>query len=428
MASKIVRVRYQPFSSQEAFHLGDERIKGYMGGWGSGKTFAGAKESLKLSIINKGADGFVCAPTHPMLKRVTWREFVETLPHDLIRREVKGDRYIELVHGGRVYYGSASSPESLEGTNLAWFWLDEGRLAAYEAFKILLGRLRSPKATRLQGIITSTPATGWLYDELGKGKQDRGLYNGRTSDNYHLDPSFLKNLKSTLSEDAYEIYANGNFANLSGGVFKNFSTQENCCPLEYNENYPVDIAIDFGYRHPAVLFVQHIKRCQEHQVEDCIHILDEEMPDDCPTLKLAPIIRQKLRQNRWYGNDCFVDPAGRAKNVQEGLSDTDYLEAAGFICHWTTHPSNTNIPNGIEIIRTKIKNTSGQRALYISDHMLDSKRGIVKSLIESAYPEPHKGNPEEPIKDGKIDHARDALRYYIVNKFPVRDFFSGVIR
>lgn len=429
MSTKTVRIHYSPFPAQVAFHQGTELLKCYSGGWGAGKTYAGAREALKLAVLNEGADGFVGAPTYSMLNRVTLREFLKALPKEIIKREVKGDRYIELVHGGRIWYGSTDRPYTLEGTNLAWFWLDEARFCSRDAFDVLNGRLRSPQATRRQGVLSTTPSYGWLHEEFCSGKANRGLYIGKTTENTVLPEAFIDNLKETLSPQAFKMYALGEFVTLSGGVFEDFTTEDNCEDLAYDPAFPMDIAVDFGYRSSAVLFCQTIPRCGVHQCEQCVHVIAEMMPENTSTLALGQQIHAALLRYGWKGNTCYIDPAGQAKGVQFGISDVNILESQGFSCCWTMAAQDRSIRNGIELMRSKIRSLSGKRSMFFNNSLIGSKRGIVSSLQKTVYPEKTTvgKNPDEPVKDGVYDHARDALRYYLVNKFPVSSYLQGIM-
>lgn len=429
MSSKLVRIEYEPFESQSKFHKGLEMAKCFAGGWGSGKTLAGAMESLKLCVLNSGADGFIGAPTWNMLHRVTLRTFLQFLPKELIARESKGFRFIELVNGSTIWYGSTDRPYTLEGSNFAWGWLDEARFADRAAFEILMGRLRHPNPRRLQFIFTTTPAHGWLSEEFCTNKEERGLYVGKTTENTKLPPSFIENLRRTLSPQAFKMYCDGEFVVLSGGVFDNFSVETHCQDLQFNPSYPIEMAVDFGYRSGAVIFCQLISRCEKHACTDCIHILDEWMPENHTTLEIAQGIKARLLRKGWMGNKCFVDPAGRGVNVQTGITDINVLEINGFVCVYTMAFENRSIKNGIELMRSKIQSVSGQRSLFVDNSIKNSKRGIVTSLQRTAYKEKFSEgkDPDLPVKDGIYDHARDALRYYLVNKFPVTSYLGGLL-
>lgn len=110
----------------------------------------------------------IVAPTWSLLHRVTLRAFYDhaarrgACPREWIRSLHRGERYLLLWNGARVYFGSADRPETLEGTTLAWYWADEPRYYPEEADRVLVGRLRDVRARALCALYTSTPAPGWL--------------------------------------------------------------------------------------------------------------------------------------------------------------------------------------------------------------------------------------------------------------------------
>ena len=48
---------------------------------------------------------------------------------------------------------------------------------------------------------------------------------------------------------------------------------------------------------------------------------------------------------------------------------------------------------------------------------------MIEDFEEYRYPETEDGKPvkEEPMKDGYHDHGNDAFRYFIINRFPMRN-------
>ena len=48
---------------------------------------------------------------------------------------------------------------------------------------------------------------------------------------------------------------------------------------------------------------------------------------------------------------------------------------------------------------------------------------MIEDFEEYRYPETEDGKPikEEPFKDGRHDHGNDAFRYFIINRFPMRN-------
>lgn len=413
-------IDYHPLPSQARFHSDPARIKLFSGGVGSGKTRAGCIEALALAIENPGSDGMIVAPTWSILQRVTLRGFMQVLPKDLIKSEHRQQRRIDLVNGSVIWYGSTSDVSTLEGTSLAWFYSDESRFSSLESFNILLARLRCPKARRHVGILTSTPSMGWLFDQFGKPRKGRGLTIASTSENLHLSTDFIQDLKNTYSDSLYASYVDGQFVQLTGGVFPQFDLNKHVKDLVVHRD-PVHVAIDFGYRKPAALYFQFFPWCKEHAAENCIHVLDQDMPSNTSTRELSKRCLQHYARRGWQRGIAYVDPAGAAKNPVIGWSDIDMLEQDHFEVEYTYDPVQRWIPTGIEAIRRKLRNMAGNTSLYFHRRLMDDDRGIIRAIQLAEYPENRGGElKEKPIKDGIYDHALDALRYAVVNLDPMQ--------
>ena len=431
---------YTPRYSQYGFHESDSVIKFACGGVGAGKTLMGAMEFLQCALENPGSSGMIVAPTWPLLKRVTLRTFKAICPRELIASENKGDRYIELVNGFRVYYDSTKEPERLEGSNLSVIWHDEARFSPRKAFTILLGRLRDPSAKREAYIITSTPEYGWLYEEFAlKTKSSvtdedhvyRPANEGHprqwwvipTKDNHYLPPAFVRTLADTYTSHVYAMYVEGLFAPPEGAVFDQFRESIHLQRLPVVSGHPVNIGHDPGIRFGGLVYFQHFHECPRHRVSNCIHVVD-----DCPTERestrqIASRVSDEFAKKGWTKGIVYMDKAGTAKSSSTGYSDLDEWRAESWKVKWTTNSDAVRVEYGEHLINTLLCSKSGIVSLYF-DERLDRRsdkddRGIVKAIASSVYPEKLSDpNASRAVKDGVIDHIRDALRYPLINLFP----------
>ena len=152
--------------------------------------------------------------------------------------------------------------------------------------------------------------------------------------------------------------------------------------------------VDFGFRAPTVvlwamlapdgaLFIERERSERETVLEDHARALAAEPR---PT---------------WVG----IDPAGRQRSGQTGVSDAAVLRRAGLVVKDRRLP----LARGIELLRARLKPASGSPRLFVHRRC----RVLIKSLETYRYPE---DRPEstEPVKDGS-DHAVDALRYLVQN-------------
>jgi hypothetical protein len=103
----------------------------------------------------------------------------------------------------------------------------------------------------------------------------------------------------------------------------------------------------------------------------------------------------------WIG----VDPAGRQRSEQTGLSAVEVLRKSGL----TVRDRRLGRAAGLELIRARLAPASGPPTLLVHA----SCARLIESLERYRYPP---GDPESlaPVKDGS-DHAADALRYMIQN-------------
>jgi hypothetical protein len=415
-------IPYKPRAEQKPFHKNRARIRLLRGGVGAGKTIAGAAESIRLAIENPECDGMIVAPSFPLLERVTVRTILRLLPKSLVRERRKVERYIELINGSRIYYGSADRPETLEGSNLAWAWGDEARYFSQEAWEVLLARVRAPSAARQAIILTTTPSRGWLQQQFENTTADVAQFVVPTASNHYLPEEYLATLKASYSEALFRQYVGGEWGTLEHAVFPEFSRDRHVVDLEVDLAHAVDVLFDPGYRRASLLFVQHFDRCKAHGHEKCLHVVGEWHPSNMPTARIVPTVGKLFERQAWRRGTVFTDPAANAANVTVGYSDIDVWEAAGWRTFFPTTPAERAIPNGIEQIRSLIAPMEGAPRLWFSSDLRNdqTKRGIVISLESSEYPEAKHGRAvsDTPIKDGTIDHSRDALRYGVVSLFP----------
>jgi len=78
-----------------------------------------------------------------------------------------------------------------------------------------------------------------------------------------------------------------------------------------------------------------------------------------------------------------------------------------------------NINSGVSHVRNFILSQNGTRRLHIDQRC----NGIIEDLEGYRYPEEVEGKnlKENPLKDGYFEHGCDALRYGILNHFPIKN-------
>lgn len=204
-----------PLPKQVDFWNLPGQFTGFIGGVGSGKTFAGA---IKCLAMPPGSSGMIVAPDYPMMMSATLPALMDALRGTgLIRGESSKKRYIDLAGNRRIYYRSAHDPKKLRGPNLGWFWIDEAAFVKPEVWGIMIGRLRKDPGF---GWISTTPKgkNHWLFKDLVETGVLRYVSSSSRENSYNID-SFANNVE-TIGDAAWirqEAY--GEFVDGSGTVF-----------------------------------------------------------------------------------------------------------------------------------------------------------------------------------------------------------------
>ena len=116
---------------------------------------------------------------------------------------------------------------------------------------------------------------------------------------------------------------------------------------------------------------------------------------------------------------CFGDPAGYQVQSSVGMGEAElFHQATGYRTFALRDKTSRSIASGISHVRNFMCSSDGTRRLHISKRCT----GIIQDIESYRYPESKEGADlkELPLKDGYHDHGCDALRYGIINKFPIR--------
>ncbi len=208
----------------EAFVNSKARFALLRSGRGGGKTVSGAQKALRK--IKQGESGAVMNPDFENFRTSTWVELRDWIPWNMVvpkHRYRKSEAWeairpftIVFMNGARMYCKGLKDPESARGSNLNWFWYDEGRRDPTG-----LGWKNAVAFTRIgknpQAWCTTTPAhslhwtttffNGEITDELRKVLRDLGIesaeslfevYNTSIVNNKeNLDPLFYASILAT---------------------------------------------------------------------------------------------------------------------------------------------------------------------------------------------------------------------------------------
>jgi hypothetical protein len=352
--------------NQEAFVKNPHRASAYIGGLGSGKTFANIARGLLFSQQPKrgfyGPRGCLAAINYPVLKDVVLPQFFEMMEDsDLLLDYAKAEKKALLVpfneagepdrslvkKGGlgasEVLFRSLDQPNWMRGLELSWFGIDEGRHVTGEAWNVLYGRLRQ-NGYRHAGWVGSTPnGFDWMWTNFHpdspKHIKDSQWFGAPTFDNAdHLPAEYIESLLATYEGRFLRQEVYGEFVGVvDGAVFFAFDMRKALARVDYDPNMDVYAFWDFGMGDLGVVVFAQVEWVQSAQSRDLlvpfVYILEALESTDRTSKEWAAVVKDHCA--RKYGKQPrlhIVDPAGRQRNVSTGTSIIEDLYTYGIKC------------------------------------------------------------------------------------------------
>ena len=350
-----------------------------------------------------------------LMFREIWQKMVVGKANDIIRASEK-DRIIKFKWGTTVEAKSADNPDSLVGEGLDLLIVDEAAKVKRKIWDMYLSPTLSDRKGK--GIFITTPeGFNWIYDLFLLGQQDElwESHQAPSWDNHFAFPEaksdqFLLERKRNMSKEVYDQEYGAQFTSFAGRVYP-FDRMLDVGSYPYNRDLPTFCSIDFGYRMPAVGWFQVYKQGGLHH----INMIDEiTHQTNVKTDELALKIKEKpYHVLKYYG-----DPAGLQSQSQSGLGDIEIFRRKGIVINTKRDRVSKSIASGISHVRSYIENAEGQRFFHIHEKC----KGIMMDLENYRYPEAKEGQDlkPEPLKDGFHDHGCDMIRYFFINRFPIK--------
>jgi phage terminase large subunit-like protein len=199
-----LRLRLRPHDVQRAFLTSTDQTRLFVGGLGSGKTFAGWVAALMLPP--DAGLGLIMAPTYPMIRDVLIAS-LETHFRPFVADINKTEHRVTFVNGMTCLLRSATDPDKMRGINAGWGWAEEACFIGHDAMTVWASRIRVGAERKW---VTTTPIKGSyvhrVYVERG---QPCGLFTCPSEANPHLSASYIAEQRALMSakEQARELDA-----------------------------------------------------------------------------------------------------------------------------------------------------------------------------------------------------------------------------
>ncbi len=403
-------IKYAPLPSQTRFHRSGARFKGFSGPIGCGKSQALCQEAIKLAYLNPGLMGLLGAPTYPMLRDATQGTLLEILERNGIPYEQSKAENTLVMKDTRskVLFRPVDEFERLRGMNLAWFGVDELTYCQEQAWVVLEGRLREPRAKRLCGAGVWTPkGYDWVYRRFVAERVDGyEVVLAAPFENRHLlerIPDFYERLKRSYDPQFYDQEVLGKYLSLSGGLaYHEFDRAEHVKEVTVEAGLPLLWALDFNV-DPMCSVVAQIR-------DGRVAVVDEIVISRATTEDACAEFRSRFPRHA-AGVTVYGDATG-SRMQTAGTSDYQVIQSffrrAGYRnVTYKVPRANPAVRERVNLVNGKLRSAAGEISLAVSGRCAE----LIKDFEEVSYKQ---GTYVlEKDKDSRRTHLSDALGYLL---------------
>jgi len=394
------------------------KFRAFVAGYGSGKTWVGGgalcKHALEWPRINCG----YFAPTYPHIRDIFFPTIEEVAADWGLRVEIREANKEIHVYRGRQYRTtiicrSMERPGDIIGFKIGRALIDEidvmKKAKAFIAWRKIIARMRQKAAGLINGVdVTTTPeGFGFTYDQFVKQVREKpalgdmyGMVQASTYDNgQNLPDDYIPSLKASYPPQLIQAYLDGQFVNLaSGAVYPDFSRVLNHTSERIKQGEPLHIGMDFNVLNMTAV----------------VSVIRDGLPmtlAELTKVRDTPAMTRLLKE-RYAGHAMAIYPDASGQNTSSkdaSESDLSILRQAGL----TVIVNNTNpaVRDRVNSVCAMIQNAEGVRRWLINT---DACPSLTECIEQQAY-----DNNGEPDKASGLDHAPDAVGYFLAKRWPI---------
>lgn len=383
---------------QEEFIFSKAKHTGLIGGYGSGKSYAGVLKTVLKKMEYPGIDVAYYLPTYGLIKDVAFPKFKEQLDAFGIKYTLNETEKVFTTPYGEIKLRSMDNPDTIVGYEVGYSLIDETdilpTLKMSLAFTKIIGRNRKPLPN---GDVNSTDVVGtpegfkWAYNFFVKeAKANRVLIKGKTQDNPFLPDDYIPGLEDSYSPEQLEAYLNGEFINLTtGSVYRNYDRIKNNTRRIVLPSDVLHVGMDFNItKMNAVIHVEDT--VFKYAVDEVANAYDT--PEICGLIKTRYPTHKVI---------IYPDSAGKARSTS-GKSDHDIIRSFGFTIR--VNPTNPAVKDRVNNMNKAFVDKDGFRSYLVNDEQCPN---YAEALEKQTY------KNGEPDKSSGYDHITEASGYFI---------------
>jgi len=316
---------------------------------------------------------------------------------------------------------------TMVGLNIAAGFVDEADTIpnfedALAMWNALNDRIRDPKARLRQAFMTTSPEGFHLAHHVfvEKATDQHFLMNVSSFENKYLKISYLNDQLARYTPQQAKAKVYGQFVNAGeGNVYYQFNRDE-CNTQKTIADFPGQIAhigMDFnvGKMSAVIVFIDQFTG-QAHVVA--------EITGEFTTLTMIEAIKKLLPQHAQavkMGKQAihiYPDSSGKSAGAASSVSSISQLRAAFGDKSCFYRGNNPSIlKERVPAVNAAFMNAVGERRLFVN---VANCPVLVKGLEQQGY------RDGKPDKSGDLDHALDALGYFVHWEYPISGVKSSV--
>lgn len=416
MSSEVNSFSCKLHSLQKIVYQDKHRFRVVVAGRRWGKTKLSSTEIMVASAEKSDQLIWYIAPTYQMARDLMWDGLKRVIPYQWIKKTNETRMSMEFINGSRIVLKGADKPDTLRGVGLNLVVLDEAQDMKEETWQEVIQPTLA--TTRGRAIFIGTPKSfNWLYDLYQLGQRPEHITDSRgkivenewkswqfpTSSSPFVPRSEIEARRRDMDPKSFAQEFEASFVNMSGRVYYAFDRTKHVGEYKFNPTLPIYIGMDFNIDPMSSIILQE-------QPDGEIWVVDEAILFGSNVQETADELSRRYYR---YLNQISIypDPAGNNRNHDRGETSLDILREAGFknIYFKRKHPA---VQDRVNSVNRLLFTANGEIRLRVDANC----SGIINSLEQTTYKE----GSREVDKAKGVEHAADALGYYVDFRHPMR--------
>ena len=402
----------------------------YQGGYGSGKTFAGALLGVLLALKYPKIKGLVGAQTYTLVRDTTLQTYFEHLEN---MGFIEGKDYkwssteqkLSFYNGSEIIFRHFDEPNRLKSLNVGFVEIEEMSDTPYETFKMLLARLRQKPYRiwknfqyRIFGHTNPEIQQGWIYKTFFiNPNPNYRIICAPTTQNIYLPKGFCEELKQLYDEKYYNTFVLGQTGNYNENLVVKDFTDENIKDIEYHDDFDVHISCDFNVDPMAWVIA--------HKTGDKVFYFDEIVLENTTTSKACEEFYRRYPNHKGkivINGDASGDNRSCTSEYTNYVIIKKKLLSYGYDVDIKIKAFNPPIKNRVAAFNAKVRNANGDIGLYVSpkcEKLLYNIRNLKYIEGTSKIDVPNYRQIKQSKELKFLSHPFDAASYLVDFYWPI---------